>query len=122
LGHVYLEAEFFNPLEPSLKLKTRSLVDIGATYTVLPRKIAEELKLKGLGRVKAKTASKVEWLEGVEVRAHILGRERITPALVSETIDIPLIGVVTMEIFRFKVDPATGRIEELPLLLYLKRV
>ncbi|MBS7612325.1 hypothetical protein KEJ27_09045 [Candidatus Bathyarchaeota archaeon] len=45
--------------------------------------------------------------------------ERTSPILVSEKIDIPLVGVVTLEILRLKVDPTTSKVEELPLFLYI---
>jgi len=38
--------------------------------------------------------------------------------LVSGEVDTPLIGVMTLGILGLKIDPMTGRIEELPLLLY----
>ncbi|MGB9895939.1 MAG: aspartyl protease, partial [Thermoproteota archaeon] len=59
-----------------------------------------------------------EDLQETEIRIKVFNRERTSPALVSRKVDIPLIGVTTLEILRIKIDPTTGKIEELPLLLY----
>lgn len=118
MGHIYVEAVFSNPEKPKLRVKARALVDTGASFTVLPKSIADKLGLDLLGKVSVKTAMGEQELDEVEARIGVTDRERITPSLVSEQLEFPLIGVVTLEILRLKVDPTTGRVEELPLLLY----
>jgi len=44
----------------------------------------------------------------------MFNRERTSPILVSEKIDLPLIDVITLEILRLKVDPTTGKVEKTP--------
>lgn len=66
-----------------------------------------------------KTASVSERLWESEVRIRILDREKTSPILVSDKIDIPLVGVVTLEILRLRVDPTTSKVEELPLPQYV---
>ena len=117
MGHVYVDVEISNPKKP-LKASARALVDTGATYSILPEEFFKKLELESLGRVKVKTASGMEDLQETEIRIKVFNRERTSPALVSRKVDIPLIGVTTLEILRIKVDPTTGKIEELPLLLY----
>jgi clan AA aspartic protease len=117
VGHVFVDAEISNPKKP-LRASVRALVDTGATYTVLPEELFKKLELEGLGFVKVKTAVGVEDLLETEIRVKVFDRERTSPALVSGKVDIPLLGVITLEILRLKIDPTTGRIEELPLLLF----
>jgi len=118
MGHVYLDVEFVNAKKPDVRVPARALVDTGATYSVIPADIVRKLELESLGYVEVKTASGSEKLQETEVRLKAFDRERVTPALVSEKVDIPLIGVVTLEILRLRIDPTTGEAEELPLLLY----
>lgn len=118
MGHVYIDVEFASIKKPGIRVPARALVDTGATYSVIPANIAKKLELENLGYVEVKTASGLEKLQETEVRVKAFDRERVTPALVSEKVNIPLIGVVTLEILRLKIDPTTGKAEELPLLLY----
>ena len=118
MGHIYLDVEFFSAKKPGIRVPVRALVDTGATYSVIPANIVKKLELENLGYVEVKTASGSEKLQETEVKVKAFNRERVTPALVSEKIDTPLIGVVTLEILRLKIDPTTGKAEELPLLLY----
>ncbi len=118
MGHVYIDVELASIEKSDVRVSTRALVDTGATYSVIPASIAKKLELKNLGYVEVKTASGLEKLQEIQVRVKAFDKERIIPALVSERISIPLIGVVTIEILRLKLDPTTGKAEELPLLLY----
>jgi len=118
VGHIYLNVKFSNAKKPSIRVSAKALVDTGATYSVMPANIAKKLELENLGYAEIKTASGSEKLQETEVRVKVFDRERVTPALVSKKVDIPSIGVVTLEILRLKIDPTTGKAEELPLLLH----
>ena len=92
----------------------RMLVDAGFTYTVLDPKTIEELGLletpyivelvfAGKRKVKAKL-----FLAEVEVAG------RRGPVFVAEVdTPTPLLGVYALETLGFKVDPKTGRLEEI---------
>ncbi|MCP8308806.1 MAG: clan AA aspartic protease [archaeon] len=114
-----MDVELINAKKPDIRVPARALVDTGATYSVIPANIVKKLELENLGYVEVKTASGSEKLQETEVKVKAFDRERVTPALVSEKVDTPLIGVVTLEILRLKIDPTTGKAEGLPLLLYL---
>jgi aspartyl protease family protein len=117
VGRVFVDVEVSNPKKP-LRASVRALVDTGVTYTVLPEELFRKLELEGLVFVKVKTGVGVEDLLETEIPVKVLGGERASPALVNGEVDTPLIGVMTPEILGLKIDPTTGRIEELPLLLY----
>jgi aspartyl protease family protein len=55
VGHVWVEALIGNPIT-GRSVRVRSLVDTGATYTVIPRRVFEELELPVIGRKSVKTA------------------------------------------------------------------
>ncbi|MGQ9469326.1 MAG: clan AA aspartic protease [Nitrososphaerales archaeon] len=113
MGHIYLDVEFSSAKKPDIRVPARALVDTGATYSVIPANIVKKLELENLGYVEVKTASGSEKLQKTEVKVKVFDRERVTPALVSKKVDIPLIGVVTLEILRLKIDQTTGKVEEL---------
>jgi len=117
MGHLWVDVRLSNPKTGS-HVDVKALIDTEATYTVIPAEVARRLGLESLGYVDVRTASGVERLWEAEAKVRIFGRERTSPVLVSEKVDLPLIGVVTLEILRLRVDPTTGKAEELPLFLY----
>ncbi|MGQ9469141.1 MAG: retroviral-like aspartic protease family protein [Nitrososphaerales archaeon] len=117
MGHVSVDAEIVNPEKPEFRAKIKALIDTGATYTVIPKRISKELGLKIKGEKVVKTAKGPATLS--ESYAEILIGERsgVSTVLVSEEIDQPLIGVVTLEIVGLTVDPTTGQLKEVEALL-----
>ena len=121
MGHVWVDVKLSNPKTGS-EVEARALIDTGTTYTVIPAEVARRLGLESLGYVDVRTAGGVERLWESEARVRMFDRERTSPVLVSERTDLPLIGVVTLEILRLRVDPTTGKAEELPLFLYVSSI
>jgi predicted aspartyl protease len=85
MGLVWVEAVIRNP-NTGKHATAKALVDTGATLTVLPRKIAEELQLP------------------------VIGRRRVATA--KGDVDIVLIGATTLETLGLEVDPVTGKLKE----------
>jgi predicted aspartyl protease len=88
------------------------LIDTGATYTVLPEEILEEV---GAGRIP--TEVEIELGNGEKVKARAYG-----VAITIEDVEAPsisitfegaqtVIGVETLESIGLKLDPTTGRLE-----------
>ena len=116
MGHVWVKALIGNPIT-GRSVRVRSLVDSGATYTVIPRRVFEELELPVIGRKSVKTArGSVELGECLGV-VEVMGRRAYSHVLVSEDVDTPLIGTVTLETLGFEVDPITGRLREAKIFL-----
>lgn len=109
MGHVYVEAEF----EGTKGTKVVSaLVDTGATYTVIPEELSQEI-----GVVETPWVDKVHVADGhvleakrMAARVRIMDRASAVWVLVMDTPEI-LIGVTTLEALGFKVDPMTERLE-----------
>ena len=130
LGHIYVEATIYNPIEyieyvkglRSLdnvrKINLKALVDTGATFPALPIDKVKILDLPILeeseaeiatGREKIKLALAIVQIEDRTAGSYIMVRPEKTT---------PLIGVVVLEQMGYKVDPATGKlIKGLPLML-----
>jgi len=116
MGHVWVKARIGDPGRRIVEVD--ALVDTGATLTVVPRRLADELELEVTGRVPVMTAGGRVELERTRVWIELEGKEGIVPAVISDVIDRVLIGVTTLEILGLQVDPITGRLREWTILLY----
>jgi len=117
VGRVWVDVVIGNPFT-GRSVSTRALVDTGATYSVIPRRVFEELQLPVIGRrsvVTARGSVKLDECLGV---VEVMGRRAYSHILVSEDIDTPLIGTVTLETLGFEVDPITGELREARVFLF----
>jgi len=84
----------------------RFLVDSGATYTLIPKPIWEELGLKPKKQVDFVLADGTTITRTVsECRIRLLGEEGYTPVILGEETDEPLLGSVTLGILGLVLDP-----------------
>lgn len=114
MGHVYVDVVIYGK-EPKT---VRALVDTDATYTVVPRRLIEELGIKGLGTfINVITAKGPAKLEEAMVVMEIMGERRNQIVLISDDIDLVIIGVMTLESMGFRVDPITGKLEKVGVFL-----
>jgi len=116
VSYVWVDAVIRNSIT-NRSAFVKALVDTGATYTVIPRKIFEELKLPLRGKRKVRTAKSLTELDVCEGIVEIMGRNTPTLILVSDDLDFALIGVTTLELLGLEVDPATGELKESIALL-----
>jgi len=118
MGHVEVDVKFGN-LEGKEFTELKALVDTGATFTVIPERVAKELNLTLVGeKVKVSTAKGLDELELTHAIIEIDGKRRIMPILVSKHIDRALLGIITLEAMQLRVNPLTGKLEEYAALLY----
>jgi clan AA aspartic protease len=90
----------------------KALVDTGATLSVVPRKIAEELQLPVIGRRRTATAKGVIELDECVGIVEVMDKKAYSHILVSDDIDVVLIGIVTLETLGLEVDPVAGKLKE----------
>ena len=95
------------------------LIDTGASWTTLPRRLADALELDILGQITGRTVEGVQRLDQSFVYIEIPANDRrgVTPVLISDTLDEVLIGVLTLEALALAVDPLDNRLTETELLL-----
>jgi len=117
VGHIRLKVDI-SPPEGGEGKEAVALVDTGATLTVLPKTLAQELNLPRIGTSKVRTGAGILELERARCILRIEGKEIMQDVLVSDIIDKVLIGVVTLGSLGLEVDPVTERIKETELLLY----
>jgi clan AA aspartic protease len=111
MSFIWVDAVIRSP-STDRAVTVKALVDTGATLTAVPRKIAVELQLPVIGRRRVATAKGVTELDECIGIVEIMGRKAYTHILVSDDIDIALIGAVTLETLGLEVDPVTGRLKE----------
>lgn len=116
MGHVTVEAVLLSPVTGE-RLTVEALIDTGATFTTLPKAIADRLKLTEVTKRRVRTASGEEVLPESYLTINIMGEKTTTPVLIGEKVDRVLLGVLTLEALALKVDPKTGKLEKTELLL-----
>jgi predicted aspartyl protease len=94
-----------------------ALVDTGATWTTIPRTLAEELDLRVIGPVAVKTAAGPQQLDQSYAYIELAGKTMVTPLLISDTLETVLIGIITLEAMGLAVDPGTGQLRESEVFL-----
>jgi len=112
MGLVWVDAVIRSPFTGKAITAVKALVDTGATLTVVPRRVAEELQLPVIGRRSVATAKGLTELDECLGVVEIMGRKAYTHILVSDDVDVVLIGAVTLETLGFEVDPVTGKLKE----------
>jgi len=117
MGHVWVKAKIGDPDKKRI-IEVNALVDTGATLTVIPHRLADELGLEVTGRVAVITAGGRIELGRTRVWIELEGREEIMPAVISDVVDKVLIGITTLEVLGLQVDPITGKLKEWTILLY----
>jgi clan AA aspartic protease len=109
VGHVYAEVELKGT---KAEKEVRMFVDTGATRTIIPYEIAEEI-----GVQKTPYHDKVEYGDGnireLEVATLKLkiARREATDIVYLDDIKEPILGVYTLETLGLKVNPQSGEIE-----------
>lgn len=116
MGQIRVKAKLTNPLNGA-ETEEEALIDTGATYTVIPSKTYEKLRLKIVGEKDVETAKGLTRLEESFALIEIEGKRGLTPLLVSKDLKDLLIGVLTLEALGLKVDPTTGKLKEARILL-----
>ena len=99
----------------------RFLVDSGAIYSVLPKKIWRALRLKPERYVEFTLVDGTPIKRGVsECRFEIRGEAATSPVVLGEEDDGALLGAVTLETLGFMLNPLTREI--LPMRMALSHV
>jgi len=94
-----------------------ALVDTGASWMTIPRSLADRLELPKIGEVTGRTAGGLQTLDQSYCYFELAGKGGVGPLLISDMIDIVLIGVLTLEAAALAVDPSNGRLVETELYL-----
>ena len=118
MGYVRVKGVIANPFRRDLKVEVEFIADTGAIYTVIPKHIADELGLEVTGKRRFKIASG-EVVEYPVTEAYIVieGRGVTSLVVVGTEKTPPLLGVTTLELLGLQVDPITGKLKPLELMI-----
>ena len=120
MGHVRVRIKLANPARVRDVVEVDdALVDTGATFTTLPRPIADRLGLEVFDRHRTRTAAGPIEVDVSSAFLEYDGRRTVTPVWISDTCPGVLIGVFTLEALGLAVDPASGQLTDSEFLLLL---
>ena len=118
MGLTTVILEITNPDDKTKTVKGEFLVDSGAFYTVLPKRMVDKLALKpkftqrfGL----ADGTSIKRWVGNAYVKFE--SREIASPVVLGQAKDNPLLGVLTLESFGLILDPFKRELHPARLML-----
>ncbi|MGQ9624889.1 MAG: retroviral-like aspartic protease family protein [Candidatus Bathycorpusculaceae bacterium] len=118
VGYVRVRGTVANPSERSLKMELDFIVDTGAIYTVITKRVADKLRLKETGRRKFKMANGDIVEYPISEAYIIIDGEGVTSVVAIADEKTPvLLGVTTLELLGLKVDPVTGKLTPLELMI-----
>ena len=118
MGHVRLGLKLANPLRRDQPIEVDdALIDTGATWTTLPRRLADQLRLDIVGQFTVRTAAGPQTLDQSYAYVELQGKGLVAFVLISDTYPGVLVGVTTLEGMGFAVDPTTERLVDTEILL-----
>ncbi len=95
-----------------------ALVDSGATYTILPSSLLQELGVASeLSRSFILADGRHIERDFGETRIRINGENHTSPVVFGADNSMPLLGAVTLEIFALGIDPVNGRLIHIDSLM-----
>lgn len=120
MGLTVLRVDVANPASPEKAETIEFLVDSGAIYSVVPRKILKKLKIKPLGEQEFRLANgeRIVRKKGVAVFRY---GDRVGGAdvIFGEEGDSSLLGAFTLEALGLTLDPLKRELKPLPMILAL---
>ena len=118
LGYVRVHVTIANPFKRNLQMELEFIVDTGAIYTVISKKVAEGVELKELGKRRFRTGSGIVELPLAEAYLTLEGEGVTTLVAITHDDGTPLLlGVTTLELLGLQVDPVNGNLKPLELLI-----
>lgn len=116
--YVRVKGVVANPLKREVRVEVEFIADTGAIYTMIPKTIAENLGLETVGKRRFRVASG-DVVEYPVTEAYIIIEDRGVTSLVviGPENTIPLLGATTLELLGYQVDPVTGRLKPLELMI-----
>ena len=118
MGYTKVKAVVANPLERARRIEVELLADTGAIYSMLPGRLLRGLGISSSGRRRFRLASgEVEEYPTGEAYIVVEGVGATSVVVFGAEGSTPLLGVTTLELLGMQVDPVTGRLKPMELLL-----
>ncbi len=118
MGHVRVKIRIANPARRQEAVEVDdALVDTGATWSVMPRSLADRLGLDIIGQKRVRTAGGEAQLDHSFAYIEYNGHDSVGDVVISDSYPGVLVSVLTLEGMALAVDPKTGRLVDSELLL-----
>ncbi|MBN2101217.1 Retroviral aspartyl protease [Candidatus Dojkabacteria bacterium] len=112
-----MTTKILNPREPKKGFSRKFLVDSGAVYSVVDKKILEGLKIKPSYKREFILANGQTIKKEVGEAMFEIDKERATSPVVFGDEGVFLLGAVTLETFGYVLDPVNRKLRGLPMLI-----
>lgn len=110
MKEIPVKAVFRNPYKPELRFKAVCLIDTGATICVLPRAIAEVLKLQTHGIMEVRYANgNVEEVPTAFVWVEVFGKRVYIQMCIVGGPKNPLLGMDLLQLLDIHIDTRAGK-------------
>jgi len=107
-----------NSLDKTNRINVDCLIDTGAIYTMIPKDLLEKIATRATGTRRFKLANgKAEEYQVGEAYVEVQNVGSTSLVVFGPEGSTPLLGVTTLELLGFQVDPVSGQLK--PLELYL---
>jgi aspartyl protease family protein len=118
LGYVRVKTKVRNPEEKERQFEIELLVDTGAIYSIIPAKILESLKIerRSIRKMRLADGSVIERHLGI-AEVEVKGETAHSNVIFGEEADASILGVTALEELGLQVDPITGELKPMELLL-----
>ena len=118
MGYVRVKVKVRNIQKPKKEAELELLADTGAIYSIIQRKQLQNLNIKPRGKRRFKTADgRIIEREVGLAEVEIQGQSTHSIIVFGEPKDTQVLGVTTLEELGLQVDPVTGKLKPLELLL-----
>jgi len=118
MGYVKVGAKIYNPADRSKPIYLDLLANTGAIYTAIPASLLEKINIKPTATRRFKLSNgKVERYQTGEAYIEVAGEGATSIIAFLPEGSTPLLGVTTLELLGLQVDPTTGELKPLELLL-----
>ncbi len=118
MGYVKVATKIGNPADRSKSIRLDLLADTGAIYTAIPASLLEKISIEPKSTRRFKLANgKVEQYPTGEAYVEVAGEGVTSVVAFLPEGSTPILGVTTLELLGLQVDPTTGELKPLELLL-----
>ena len=118
MGFIKVRVKIGNPEKPGVSKEVELIADTGAIYTVVSKKVLEELGIRKRGKRKFKLANGrvIEREVGI-IEIEVKKTVAYTTVVFGEESDTQVLGITALEELGMQVDPITGELKPMELLL-----
>ena len=118
MGFTRVKVKIYNPADKSKFAEVELLAEAGALLSMVPRKVLEEIGIEPTRKRRFRLADgrEIEREVGGAV-FEVEGYEGEAPVIFGEEGDAAVLGVVSLEAMGLEVDPVTGKLRPMELLL-----